>query len=260
MRRWSSTGTLFLDHTISRPDNDVMLECVSHVIHHILQTSKTDKYIELFDERQHPLGSFELVEDVDVDDIYNFLQLICHNHQIETDVAIMACGYIDRLINYTSSSFTFFNWRRILLAAILIADKVSEENQVWNVDFLRSLPDLSLGDLNTLERTFLFLIKFDLVISPSLYANYYFGLRSIFGLQIVPESPLTKKQSIDLSFNELPLFHKKNAEILAEKSAQKEEFVKLKFLGLSRHKSEGFTEGSHTVGLKEFLNQRKSFV
>jgi len=164
-------------------------------IHRIITTVRNKAYIEIFDERKYPLGdeksNFELKPTIV--EVREFLFLLSNQQELAPEVAVMACTYIDRLISYTSLAFTPFNWRRIVLGAILVADKVAEEDQVWNVDYKRSLPNLSLMDLNTLERTFLALLKFHLTIQPSLYATYYFGLRAMAGVDGFPSDPLDLK-------------------------------------------------------------------
>jgi len=85
------------------------------------------------------------------------------------------------------------NWRRIFLGAILVADKVAEEYQVWNVDYKRSFPKMSVSDVNSLERLFLGLLKFELTVTPSMYATYYFGLRAVAGIAGLSIKPLDLK-------------------------------------------------------------------
>jgi len=61
---------------------------------------------------------------------------------------------------------------------LLLAEKVWEDTAVWNIDYLKIFPYLTIEDLNRLELTFLTYIEFNLVIKPSTYAQYFFELRS----------------------------------------------------------------------------------
>jgi len=86
------------------------------------------------------------------------------------------------------------NWRRVLLCALLVADKVWEEDVVCNADYCSdSFPNLTVDDINQLEREFLSALDFKLVLKASVYAEYYFALRSIAGLESFPLRPLDKE-------------------------------------------------------------------
>lgn len=49
----------------------------------------------------------------------------------------------------------------------------------WNSEISQIFPEYTLANINRLERTFCHHIKWDLYISSSLYAKYYFALRSL---------------------------------------------------------------------------------
>jgi len=91
----------------------------------------------------------------------------------------MALAYIERLLSITNISIHPSNWRRICLGAIVVASKVWEDTAVWNVDFQSAFPLVSPADLGKLEREYLISLQFTLTLKPSIYAKYYFDLRSI---------------------------------------------------------------------------------
>ena len=70
-------------------------------------------------------------------------------------------------------------WRSVLLCGMLLASKVWQDLSSWNVEFSQIVPQYSLASINRLERTFCEEIKWDLYISSSAYAKYYFALRSL---------------------------------------------------------------------------------
>jgi len=70
-------------------------------------------------------------------------------------------------------------WRPVLLCCLLLASKVWQDQGTWNIDMAEIFPQYSLQNINKLERTFCSEINWDLYISPSVYAKYYFALRSI---------------------------------------------------------------------------------
>lgn len=48
----------------------------------------------------------------------------------------------------------------------------------WNIEFAELFPILGLKEINDLEKLFLTKLDYQLFVSPSIYAKYYFALRS----------------------------------------------------------------------------------
>ena len=119
---------------------------------------------EIFDENENPLGDWSINEDgkVTVDQIYTFLTQIFKATKMKTECAIMTLAYIERLLCNTKAKIelTASTWRRIVLAAMIVSDKVFEDYAVWNVDFMNMVPLSSVEDLNKLERKFLTYLNF----------------------------------------------------------------------------------------------------
>lgn len=69
-----------------------------------------------------------------------------------------------------------------------------EDQSVWNVDFLPVFDNLTAQDLNKLERQFLALLQYNVSLTASLYAKYYFELRTFSKLDSThfPLQPLDK--------------------------------------------------------------------
>jgi hypothetical protein len=70
-------------------------------------------------------------------------------------------------------------WRPIFMCGLLLASKVWQDLSSWNIEFASVYPQFSLDSVNRLEILFLRMIKWDLYISSSCYAKYYFALRSL---------------------------------------------------------------------------------
>lgn len=70
-------------------------------------------------------------------------------------------------------------WRPIFMCGLLLASKVWQDLSSWNIEFAGVYPQYSLDSINRLELQFLRMVKWDLYISSSLYAKYYFALRSV---------------------------------------------------------------------------------
>jgi len=67
----------------------------------------------------------------------------------------------------------------ILLAALLVAQKVWDDQSLLNIDFSIICSAYTVQDINQLEKQFLKLIDFNVSITASLYASYYFELRTL---------------------------------------------------------------------------------
>ena len=70
-------------------------------------------------------------------------------------------------------------WRPIFMCGLLLASKVWQDWASWNVEFANVYPQFSLDAINKLAVKFCKIVKWDLHISSSLYAKYYFALRSL---------------------------------------------------------------------------------
>jgi hypothetical protein len=72
----------------------------------------------------------------------------------------------------------------VVVAAMVVADKVFEDYAVWNADFVAMFPKSNIQDINNLERSFLNGIAFNTAFSASDYARYYFALRELSDVNI----------------------------------------------------------------------------
>ena len=94
----------------------------------------------------------------------------------ECSVVCLICRKIDETAGIDLLSN---NWRPIMLCGLLLASKVWQDLNCWNVEVASVLPDFSLKSINQLERAFLKYLRYSLFISGSVYAKYYFALRSL---------------------------------------------------------------------------------
>ena len=78
----------------------------------------------------------------------------------------------------------------------------------WNVEISNIYPQYPLHSINRLERLFLHHIQWDLYISGSVYAKYYFALRS-----------LTEKKDFRRRYNYTMKVDPPNSKRLEERSA-----------------------------------------
>lgn len=149
--------------------------------------------------------------------------MIFEAQDLSAENAVMAAAYIERLIKLTGVTFDATNWRRIVLAALILASKVWEDLAVWNADFLCHFPNLDIDDLNRLEREFLMHLQFTVSLTASVYAKYYFELRALSDITSdnFPLSPLdkSKAQTLEAKSKGLEEKEKVKQETLARASS-----------------------------------------
>jgi hypothetical protein len=147
-------------------------------------SSGEDRVMEIFDEKLHPLNREGVPRDYDRQNpehrhIYRFIRTLFNAAQLTAECAIITLVYIERLLTYAELDICPSNWRRIVLGAILLASKVWDDQAVWNVDYCQILKDATVEDMNELERQFLECLQFNINVPSSVYAKYYFDLRTL---------------------------------------------------------------------------------
>jgi len=204
-RKHSSTSTLFIDSSISKPKNAELIHCMADYFHQNIHpldnaTPEFRKEYEIFDESKHPLTSkYADVSTVpSTEAIEKFVRGIFKIGQLAPETLIMATAYYDRVVANTNPKFMLlpFNWRRFILECLILASKVWEDQAVWNIDFLDLFPLANSHDLGDLEKRILTLLKFDVSLKASTYAKIYFEVRAkdpLTGEHFMELQPLTKE-------------------------------------------------------------------
>ncbi|XP_076968479.1 cyclin-Y-like protein 1 isoform X4 [Tamandua tetradactyla] len=145
-KKYSSCSTIFLDDsTVSQPNLRTTIKCVTLEIYYHIKYRTADRSLNFFDERSHPLTV-----------------------------------YLERLLTYAEIDLCPTTWRRIVLGAILIASKVWDNQAAWKVD-CEILQGLTVEDMIEIGSHCLELLQFDIDVPASVYAKYYFDLRSLAG-------------------------------------------------------------------------------
>ena len=89
---------------------------------------------------------------------------------------VVALIYMERLRRGAGALLLVSTWQPTLLIAILVAQKVWEDQRYLNVDWSKLCPLLTLQQLNQLEKQFLTLLDFNVGISAAVYTEWYFRL------------------------------------------------------------------------------------
>ena len=87
-----------------------------------------------------------------------------------SECLIVSLVYIERLVATSEVPILCTSWRPILLAGLILAQKVWDDRSLHNVDFSFFCPMFTLKEINHLEKKFLELIDYDVSVSSSLCA------------------------------------------------------------------------------------------
>ncbi|XP_035006596.1 cyclin-Y-like protein 1 isoform X2 [Hippoglossus stenolepis] len=199
-KKYSSCSTIFIDDsTVSQPNLKSTIKCVALAIYYHIKNRDSNRSLEIFDEKKHPLSVPDDYSVVDPEHklIYRFIRTLFSSAQLTAECAIVTLVYLERLLTYAEMDICPCNWKRIVLGAILLASKVWDDQAVWNVDYCQILKDITVEDMNEMERHFLELLQFNINVPASVYAKYYFDLRSLADENNLsfPLEPLSNKRA-----------------------------------------------------------------
>jgi hypothetical protein len=121
----------------------------------------------------------EIYEIPTENEIYEFAHQLFKSVQLSSECSIVGLIYVERLMETAKVPLLAETWRPIFMCGLLMASKVWQDLSSWNIEFASVYPRYSLESINRLELQFLRMIKWDLYISSSQYAKYYFALRSL---------------------------------------------------------------------------------
>jgi hypothetical protein len=112
-------------------------------------------------------------------EIYEFGHQLFKTVQLSSECSIVCLIYVERLMEVAKVPLMSDTWRPIVMCGLLLASKVWQDLSSWNIEFASVYPQYPLDAINRLELHFLRSVKWDLYISSSQYAKYYFALRSL---------------------------------------------------------------------------------
>ncbi|XP_018010881.1 cyclin-Y [Hyalella azteca] len=203
LKKSSSCSTIYLDDsTVSQPNLKNTIKCVALAIYYHIRNTTGTRTLDIFDEKLHPLTKDGVHPDYDKHipehrHIYKFVRTLFNAAQLTAECAIITLVYLERLLTYAELDMTPGGWKRIVLGAIILASKVWDDQAVWNVDYCQILRDISVDDMNELERQYLVMIQFNINVPASVYAKYYFSLRTLAEENDLsfPAEPLSKERA-----------------------------------------------------------------
>merc|ERR1719217_731801 len=131
---------------------------------------------EAFNAKSKPLLAQLAEGPATEDNIFRAIKSIYSIAEFSPECLVISLLYIERLRSLTKV-LLLNNWQPILLAAMVIAQKVWDDKSLLNVDFSVICSAYTLKDINNLEKKFLELLEYNVSITASMYASYYFELR-----------------------------------------------------------------------------------
>ena len=134
-----------------------------------------------------------------IDEVYQFLRQVFVAADLSAEVAIVSLIYLERMMAYTHIPLFGLNCFRSVLGAIMMASKIWDDQAVWNVDFKNIMEDLELYGLHELERWWLDQVQWDMNVSRSIFASYWFEVRQLseklYGVRIHEVRKLHRAQT-----------------------------------------------------------------
>ncbi|XP_054308822.1 cyclin-Y-like protein 1B isoform X2 [Pongo pygmaeus] len=172
-RKYCSCSTILLGNsTVSQPD-----------LRHTLERY-ANRSLAIFDEPIHPLPqgkapgkSFE--RDPKRNCIFRYFCTLFLVTKLTPPCAIVALVYIERLLTSANIDLCPTNWKKIVHGAMLLASKVGRNRGLWSVDDSQNPEDIAVENMSKMEKCFLELLEFNIHVSASVYAKYYFDLRHL---------------------------------------------------------------------------------
>ncbi|EHH31630.1 hypothetical protein EGK_12733 [Macaca mulatta] len=184
-RKYSSCSTILLDNsTVSQPDLRHTLESVTSAIYYNIKHRYANRSLAIFEESIHPLSqekapgkSFE--HDPTRNCIFRYFCTLFQIIKLTAPCAIVALVYIERLLTSANIDLCPTNWKKIVLGAMLLASKVWRSRGLCSVDDSQNPKDIAAENMSKMEKCFLELLEFNIHVSASVYAKYYFDLRAL---------------------------------------------------------------------------------
>ncbi|KEP60952.1 UNVERIFIED_CONTAM: cyclin, N-terminal domain-containing protein [Hammondia hammondi] len=114
-----------------------------------------------------------------VEEIRDFIGVLYEAAEYSPECNVLALLFINRLIAFSGMPLRASNWRPLVFIALIVAQKVWDDQVLTNASFAYLYPFFTVEEVNKMEAAFLSLLHFEVVVKPSTYAKYYFELRSM---------------------------------------------------------------------------------
>lgn len=135
------------------------------------------------------------------DGIFESIKEWAQQAKMESEIPIMALVYVERLMKKTGILINENNWSRIVLTTLCVASKIWDDDSLENEHFAKVFPEVSLKEISVLEKTFLNLIEYEVMITSKQFTKYSFIL-STFCNGLIPaiDTPVKQRSIRKLQF------------------------------------------------------------
>lgn len=203
-RRSNSTSSVFAESAVYSPILRELVLSVSTMLHcQIIRDYESGRA-----QASHGFGFFGehtytgrfLETPPAADELCTFLQKVFEVGEFPPECAVIVLVYVNRLIGLVNMPLTADNWKPVVITSLVVSQKVWDDNPLCNADFSILYPVLNVKQINFLELRFLLLLEYKLTVSASLYARYYFELRTIYEHEwkTATGAPLSVKADADM--------------------------------------------------------------
>jgi len=112
-------------------------------------------------------------------EVLDWLRTAVSSLGLDIECLIISLALLERVAAKKGIRVTEHTFRRSSLVAIALAAKTWYDGAVYNVDAVSLLRDVSIKDFNHLEASFLAALDYEVNVSVSLFARYFFALNDV---------------------------------------------------------------------------------
>jgi len=227
----SSTSTLYINATISKPDMAQVIFCVSALMHDLVEEAegigqlsemladnapasscgKADARYALWKPRaifalpgkrsrteyetEQPGSSSDVPSE---EDIRECIDKMHSQMNFSPGCLVVSMIYIERLRRAVGAELLASTWQPTLLIATIVAQKMWEDRLSAVTDLTSFCPELTAARLRRLEIDFLDLMNYNITVSASVYTTWYFRLVEFCEQKGVRMRPLSQEEAVKL--------------------------------------------------------------
>ena len=115
-----------------------------------------------------------------MEDVFNFIQMVCTEGLMEYECIVVDLVYIRRLLKGSKGEFHLYggNWKDIYLSCCVLSNKMWDDFHMSNADYCIFVEDMTLKRLNELEHALLKLIKYHCNVSERAFSNIHLRIQA----------------------------------------------------------------------------------
>ena len=126
--------------------------------------------------------------------IYEQIKSWTSSAKMESEIPVISLIYIERLMKKAGILINENNWARIVMITLCVASKIWDDDSLENEHFAKVLNGVTLKEISILEKVFLGLIDYEVMVTNKQFAKYSFILSSFINWDFSNiSSPQTKK-------------------------------------------------------------------